>query len=141
MIQKILIIEDEIAIRNVLKNILLDENKKFLIDEASDGQEGLKKVTEENYNLIICDIKMPKMDGIEVLSKSIAHGIDTPFIMISGHGDIETAIDCIKKGAFDYISKPPDLNRLLTTIRNGLNNQNLKKENKILRKKLALVII
>ena len=134
--QKILIIEDEIAIINVLKNILLDENKKFKIETALDGKEGLKKVTEENYNLIICDIKMPQLDGIEVLEKSIEHGIDTPFIMISGHGDIETAIDCIKKGAFDYISKPPDLNRLLTTIRNGLNNQNLKKENKILRKKL-----
>ncbi|RPG58673.1 MAG: sigma-54-dependent Fis family transcriptional regulator [Flavobacteriales bacterium TMED191] len=135
--QKILIIEDEIAIRNVLKNILLDENKKFQIDEASNGEEGFKKITEKNYNLIICDIKMPKMDGIEVLEKSIHLGIDTPFVMISGHGDIETAIECIKKGSFDYISKPPDLNRLLTTIRNGLNNQTLKKENKILRKKFG----
>ena len=135
--QKILIIEDEIAIRNVLKNILLDENKKFHIDEASNGEEGFKKITETNYNLIICDIKMPKMDGIEVLEKSIHLGIDTPFVMISGHGDIETAIECIKKGSFDYISKPPDLNRLLTTIRNGLNNQTLKKENKILRKKVS----
>ena len=103
--QKILIIEDEIAIINVLKNILLDENKKFKIETALNGKEGLKKITEENYNLIICDIKMPQLDGIEVLEKSIEHGIDTPFIMISGHGDIETAIDCIKKGAFDYISK------------------------------------
>ena len=135
--QKILIIEDEIAIRNVLKNILLDENKNFQIDEASNGEEGFKKITEKNYNLIICDIKMPKMDGIEVLDKSIHLGIDTPFVMISGHGDIETAIECIKKGSFDYISKPPDLNRLLTTIRNGLNNQTLKKENKILRKKVG----
>ena len=135
--QKILIIEDEIAIRNVLKNILLDENKNFQIDEASNGEEGFKKITEKNYNLIICDIKMPKMDGIEVLDKSIHMGIDTPFVMISGHGDIETAIECIKKGSFDYISKPPDLNRLLTTIRNGLNNQTLKKENKILRKKVG----
>lgn len=135
--QKILIIEDEIAIRNVLKNILLDENKNFQIDEASNGEEGFKKITEKNYNLIICDIKMPKMDGIEVLDKSIHMGIDTPFVMISGHGDIETAIECIKKGSFDYISKPPDLNRLLTTIRNGLNNQTLKKENKILRKKVV----
>jgi len=100
--QKILIIEDEIAIRNVLKNILLDENKKFQIDEASNGEEGFKKITEKNYNLIICDIKMPKMDGIEVLEKSIHLGIDTPFVMISGHGDIETAIECIKKGSFDY---------------------------------------
>ena len=136
--QKILIIEDEVAIINVLKKILLDENKKFKIDTASNGQEGFKKATEVNYNLIICDIKMPQMDGIEVLEKSIEHGVEAPFIMISGHGDIETAIDCIKKGAFDYISKPPDLNRLLTTIRNGLNNQNLKKENKILRKKISI---
>ena len=133
---RILIIEDELAIRNVLRNILLDENKKFIIDEAGDGEEGLSMLNKHNYELIICDIKMPKLDGIEVLDHSIKNGIEIPFIMISGHGDLETAVECIKKGAFDYISKPPDLNRLLTTIRNALSNKNLKTENRILRKKI-----
>ena len=121
MTQKILIIEDEIAIRNVLKRILLDEDKRFQIDEAINGEEGLKKILETNYNLIICDIKMPKLDGLEVLTKSIKQAVDTPFVMISGHGDLEPAVECIKIGAFDYIAKPPDLNRLLTTIRNALD--------------------
>ena len=134
----ILIIEDEIAIRNVLKNILLDENKQFKIDEASDGEEGLKMLMNKYYNLVICDIKMPKIDGIEVLKKTMKNNNETPFVMISGHGDLETAVECIKQGAFDYISKPPDLNRLLTTIRNALNNGNLKKENKVLRKKVEI---
>ena len=133
----ILIIEDEISIRNVLKNILLDENKHYNIDEASDGEQGLKLLQKNEYGLVICDIKMPKLDGLEVLVKTKEHGIDAPFIMISGHGDLETAVECIKKGAFDYISKPPDLNRLLTTIRNALNNQNLQVENKILKKKIG----
>ena len=133
---KILIIEDESAIRNVLKNILIDENKKFIIHEAQNGDEGIKMLSKNNYDLIICDIKMPKKDGIEVLEYSIKIGMESPFIMISGHGDVDTAVECIKKGAFDYISKPPDLNRLLTTIRNGLNNKNLKIENKILRTKI-----
>ena len=133
---KILIIEDEIAIRNVLKNILLDENKKFIIHEAGNGEEGLQKLLEQNYDLVICDIKMPKIDGLEVLEKSMENGVDTTFVMISGHGDINTAVECIKNGAFDYISKPPDLNRLLTTIRNALNNKNLKRENKFLKKKI-----
>ncbi len=132
----ILIIEDEVSIRNVLKNILLDENKHYNIDEASDGEQGFKLLQKNEYGLVICDIKMPKLDGLEVLVKTKEHGIETPFIMISGHGDLETAVECIKKGAFDYISKPPDLNRLLTTIRNALNNQNLQIENKILKKKI-----
>ena len=136
MTQKILIIEDEIAIRNVLKRILLDEDKRFQIDEAINGEEGLKKILETNYNLIICDIKMPKLDGLEVLTKSIKQAVDTPFVMISGHGDLETAVECIKIGAFDYIAKPPDLNRLLTTIRNALDRENLQIQNKILQKKI-----
>ena len=136
MTQKILIIEDEIAIRNVLKRILLDENKRFQIDEAINGEEGLKKILETNYNLIICDIKMPKLDGLEVLTKSMKQTVDTPFVMISGHGDLETAVECIKIGAFDYIAKPPDLNRLLTTIRNALDRENLQIQNKILQKKI-----
>ncbi|MAQ31290.1 MAG: response regulator [Flavobacteriales bacterium] len=133
---KILIIEDEIAIRNVLKNILQDENKNFIIHEASNGEQGINTLSKSEYDLVICDIKMPKMDGLEVLSKSKEQNIETPFIMISGHGDLETAVECIKIGAYDYISKPPDLNRLLTTIRNALNNQNLKVENKRLKKKV-----
>ena len=132
----ILIIEDEISIRNVLKNILLDENKSYHIDEASDGEQGINLLKKNDYGLVICDIKMPKLDGLEVLVKTKEHGIETPFIMISGHGDLETAVECIKEGAFDYISKPPDLNRLLTTIRNALNKQNLQTENKILKKKI-----
>ncbi len=133
---RILIIEDEAAIRNVLKNILLDEDKKFIIHEAANGEEGVKMLLENNYELIICDIKMPKLDGIEVLETSVKKELDIPFIMISGHGDLDTAIECIKKGAFDYISKPPDLNRLLTTIRNALNNKSLTTENKILKRKI-----
>tara|TARA_B100000963_G_C22612573_1_gene665589 strand:- start:4 stop:1161 length:1158 start_codon:yes stop_codon:yes gene_type:complete len=136
--QRILIIEDENSIRNVLVRILKDENKNFVIDEACDGIEGLEKLDKGQYDLVICDIKMPKSDGTEVLSKAIESGSETPFVMISGHGDIDTAVNCIKKGAFDYISKPPDLNRLLTTVRNGLNTNKLQNENRSLKKKFKL---
>ena len=133
---RIIIIEDEISIRNVLKSILIEENKNYVIDEASNGEEGVKKIFANNYDLALCDIKMPKLDGLEVLKKSKNLDYDLPFIMISGHGDLDTAVECIKNGAYDYIGKPPDLNRLLTTIRNGLNNKNLNQENKILKKRV-----
>ena len=134
---RIIIIEDEISIRNVLKNILIDENKNYIIDEAINGEDGIKKISSNIYDLALCDIKMPKLDGLEVLKKSKDLDYHLPFIMISGHGDLDTAVECIKNGAYDYIGKPPDLNRLLTTIRNGLNNKNLNQENKILKKKVS----
>ena len=134
---RIIIIEDEVSIRNVLKNILIDENKNYVIDEASNGEEAVKKIFSNNYDLALCDIKMPKLDGLEVLKISKDLDYHLPFIMISGHGDLDTAVECIKNGAYDYIGKPPDLNRLLTTIRNGLNNKNLNQENKILKKKVS----
>src|SRR5690554_2411667 len=108
---KILVIEDEAAISNVIKNILLDEDKNYEVDLAADGEEGLAKIAENDYDLVITDIKMPKKDGVQVLVEALESNPDLPFVMISGHGDIDTAVDCIKKGAFDYISKPPDLNR------------------------------
>ncbi len=129
---KILIIEDEQAIRNVLRNILSEENKEYEIDEANDGLEGLEKIKDHNYDLVISDIKMPKFDGVEVLEATMKIKPETPFIMISGHGDIDTAVGTIKLGAFDYISKPPDLNRLLNTVRNALDRKNLVVENKTL---------
>src|SRR5690606_14764989 len=120
---KILIIEDEAAIRNVIKSILLDEDKSYEVEVAEDGEEGLKKINEIDFDLVISDIIMPKKDGVQVLSESLENHPDLPFLMISGHGDIETAVDCIKKGAFDYISKPPDLNRFLSTVRNALDKK------------------
>jgi DNA-binding NtrC family response regulator len=132
---KILIIDDERAIRSTLKEILAYE--KFEVDEAVDGAEGVKKAETGGYDVILCDIKMPKMDGIEVLSKLQQISPDTPVVMISGHGSIDTAVDAIKKGAYDYISKPPDLNRLLVTVRNALDRTTLVKETKVLRKKIA----
>ncbi len=129
---KILIIEDEQAIRNVLRNILSEENKEYEIEEANDGSEGLEKIKNTNYDLVISDIKMPKFDGVEVLEATMKIKPETPFIMISGHGDIDTAVGTIKLGAFDYISKPPDLNRLLNTVRNALDRKNLVVENKTL---------
>lgn len=128
----ILIVEDEQAIRNVLKNILEDEDKKFKVDTAENGEEGLEMVLNNEYDLVICDIKMPKKDGVEVLKAALEQKPDIPFLMISGHGDIDTAVGCIKEGAYDYISKPPDLNRLLNSVRNALDKKNLVKQNKSL---------
>lgn len=133
----ILIIDDEKAIRNVLKDIL--SNEGFTVDEATDGEEGLKKFTSGSYDVVLCDIKMPKVDGIEFLQKVIDSQSEVPVIMISGHGNIETAVDAVKKGAFDYISKPPDLNRLLITIRNALDKTVLVKETKTLKRKVSKV--
>lgn len=134
---KILIIEDEPAIRRVLKKILAKEDKSFEIDEAEDGEEGLEKIVNTDYDLVICDIKMPKLDGEEVLKKAKELKPETSFLMISGHGDLETAVNTMRLGAFDYISKPPDLNRLLTTVRNALSNRILQVENKKLKKKIS----
>ena len=131
----ILIIDDERSIRNVLKDILSNEGYK--VEEAADGEEGLKKFTSVNYDLVLCDIKMPKLDGLEFLQKAYHHNSDIPVIMISGHGNIETAVEAVKKGAFDYISKPPDLNRLLITIRNAMDKNNLVQETKVLKRKVS----
>ena len=131
----ILIIDDERAIRNVLKDIL--NNEGYTTDEATDGEEGLRKFKSSSFDLVLCDIKMPKIDGIEFLQKAKEINADVPIIIISGHGNIETAVDAVKKGAFDYISKPPDLNRLLITIRNAMDKNSLVKETKVLKKKVA----
>jgi two-component system, NtrC family, nitrogen regulation response regulator NtrX len=133
----ILIIDDERAIRKTLTEILGFEGYK--IDEAADGEEGLKKFQEKTYDVVLCDIKMPKVDGIEFLTKATAINPDVPIIMISGHGNIETAVEAVKKGAFDYISKPPDLNRMLITIRNAKDKTNLVKEAKVLKRRVSKV--
>ena len=133
----ILIIDDEKAIRKTLSEILRYEGYK--IDEAADGEEGLRKFSNSTYDLVLCDVKMPKMDGIEFLEKSKAIHPDVPIIVISGHGNIETAVEAVKKGAFDFISKPPDLNRLLITLRNALDKQTLVKETKLLKRKVGMV--
>ena len=135
MPQNILVIDDEKAIRKALNEILTFEG--FAVDEAADGAEGAKKIRENNYDCILCDIKMPKMDGLEVLHMAHEERPDTPFIVISGHGNIETAVDAVKKGAYDYISKPPDLNRLLITIRNAMDKKSLVTETKQLRKRIS----
>ena len=135
MSQTILVIDDEKAIRKALNEILTFEG--FKVDEAGDGAEGVKKIEEYNYDCILCDIKMPKMDGIEVLQKAQELKPDVPFIVISGHGNIETAVDAVKKGAYDYISKPPDLNRLLITVRNAMDKTSLVAETKQLRKRVS----
>lgn len=134
---KILIIEDEASIRRVLAKILAEENDQYLIAEAADGEEGLEKIKAEDFDLVICDIKMPKKDGEEVLQEAKKLKPEIPFLMISGHGDLETAVNTMRYGAFDYISKPPDLNRLLTTVRNALDNKLLVVENKRLKKKVS----
>jgi two-component system nitrogen regulation response regulator NtrX len=133
----ILIIDDEKAIRKTLSEILSFEGYK--IDEAGDGEEGLKRFSEKNYDLVLCDIKMPKVDGIEFLEKAKMINADVPIIMISGHGNIDTAVEAVKKGAFDYISKPPDLNRLLITLRNATEKQDLVTQTKVLKRKVSKV--
>lgn len=133
----ILIIDDEKAIRKTLSEILSYEGYK--IEEASDGEEGLKKFRERSYDVVLCDIKMPRLDGLEFLDKAREVNPDVPVIMISGHGTIETAVEAVKKGAYDYISKPPDLNRLLITIRNAKDKTNLVAETKVLKRKVSKV--
>jgi DNA-binding NtrC family response regulator len=133
----ILVIDDEKAIRKALTEILSAEGYKT--DEAADGEDGLKKFREKTYDVVICDIKMPKLDGIEFLQKAGEVNPDTPVIMISGHGNIETAVDAVKKGAFDYISKPPDLNRMLITIRNAMDKSSLVSETKVLKRRVNRV--
>ncbi len=134
---KILVIEDESAIRRVLVKILSEESDTYVVSEAEDGLKGLEQIKKEDFDLVLCDIKMPKMDGVEVLEAARKVKPEIPFIMISGHGDLDTAVNTMRLGAFDYISKPPDLNRLLTTVRNALDRKELVVENKILKKKVS----
>ena len=134
---KILVIEDEAAIRRVLVKILSEESDTYQVDEAEDGLEGAEKIKKEDYDLVLCDIKMPKMDGVEVLEAIKKVKPEIPFVMISGHGDLDTAVNTMRLGAFDYISKPPDLNRLLNTVRNALDRKELVVENKLLKKKVS----
>ena len=133
-LKKILIIDDERSIRATLKEIL--EFEKYIVETAQDGIEGYKMERKKNYDLIFCDIKMPKIDGIETLKNIVKNNISSPVVMISGHGDIETAVQTLKIGAFDYIEKPLDLNRVLKCVKNALNNNHLKKENTILKNKI-----
>jgi two-component system nitrogen regulation response regulator NtrX len=135
--KKILLIEDEEPIRRVLSKILTEENKGYDITESEDGKDGFLKLTKDDYDLVLCDIKMPKMDGVEVLQNIRENGINVPFIMLTGHGNISTAVEAMKAGAFDFISKPPDLNRLLTSVRNALEIKNLVTENIKLKKRIA----
>jgi two-component system, NtrC family, nitrogen regulation response regulator NtrX len=131
---KILIIEDEASIRRVLTKILSEENDSYIVEEAEDGLQGFEKIKNNDYDLVLCDIKMPKMDGVDLLEAVKKIKPEIPMVMISGHGDMETAIQTMRLGAFDYISKPPDLNRLLNTVRNALDKKQLVVENKILKK-------
>ena len=134
---KILIIEDEEPIRRVLVRILTEEDSNFEIQEASDGKKGLDLIKKESFDLVLCDIKMPKVDGIELLQRTRKTNLTLPFIMLTGHGNIETAVESMKLGAYDFISKPPDLNRLINSVRNALEKKELIIENKILRQKVA----
>ena len=134
---KILVIEDESAIRRVLVKILAEENDSYNVVEAEDGLAGIDVIKKEDFDLVLCDIKMPKMDGVEVLEAAKKIKPEIPFIMISGHGDLDTAVNTMRLGAYDYISKPPDLNRLLTTVRNALDRKELVVENKVLKKKIS----
>lgn len=134
---KILIIEDEASIRRVLTKILSEESDAYIVEDAEDGVSGLEKIKNTDYDLVLCDIKMPKMDGVELLEAVKKIKPEIPMVMISGHGDMETAIQTMRMGAFDYISKPPDLNRLLNTVRNALDKKQLVVENKILKKKVS----
>ncbi len=135
--KKILLIEDEEAIRRVLKRIIEQLDKEYVVEEASDGVEGMEKIKNQDFDLVLCDIKMPKKDGIEVLEETKEIKPEIPFLMISGHGDLETAVETMRKGAFDYISKPPDLNRLMTSVRNALERKELITENIKLKKKVS----
>jgi len=134
---RILLIEDEEPIRRVLVRILCEEDANYKITEAVDGKKGFHLLDKESFDLVLCDIKMPKMDGIEVLQKAKNSKINTPFIMLTGHGNVETAVEAMKLGAYDFISKPPDLNRLLTSVRHALENKSLRSENKKLKRKVA----
>ena len=136
MIQ-VLLIEDEEPIRRVLSRILSEENENYQVTEAVDGKEGLKILGSKQFDLVLCDIKMPKMDGIEVLQKSNEKNMHVPFIMLTGHGNVETAVEAMKLGAYDFILKPPDLNRLLTSVRNALENKSLRTENIKLKSRVA----
>ena len=132
---RILIVDDEKSIRYTLREIL--EYEKYAIDEAEDGERALEALKNTRYDVVLCDIKMPKMDGIEVLERAGVLAPDTPFIMISAHGTIDTAVDATKKGAYDFLQKPPDLNRLLVSVRNALDRNNLVTETKRLKKKIT----
>lgn len=134
---KILVIEDEASIRRVLVKILSEENESYQVDEAEDGLAGIEKIKKEDYDLVLCDIKMPKMDGVEVLEAAKKIKPESTIVMISGHGDLDTAVNTMRLGAFDYISKPPDLNRLLNTVRIALDRKELVVENKMLKKKVS----
>ena len=134
---KILLIEDEASIRRVLNKILTEESKNYEVIEAEDGLKGMEMVKNEDFDLILCDIKMPKMDGVEVLEAVKKIKPEIAVVMISGHGDLDTAVNTMRLGAFDYISKPPDLNRLLNTVRNALDRKELVVENTRLKKKVS----